>query len=221
MALLLPAVLLMTAILAACTSVPLPATIDLRTIRLAPIAEPLRYDLNVFAAPGMGMRIGAYDAVLARDIARPPVPGDKDAAFTAALADQAGLRLGAELAAALGETLAAAGIPLAAGSEAADATLAIEFLYAGYVEQPFRPFTPLVMVEIRLTAQDQGLLFRQRYTYGTMPYLHDDLHFVPEDRYTFKDEAALLGNATLAARGLRAAFPLIAADFRTKFRPSR
>jgi hypothetical protein len=216
-AILLPALLLAAALLAACTAVPLPGTVDLRTIRLAPIAEPLRYDLNVFAAPGMGLRLGTHEAVLARDIARPPTPGDKDAAFTAALRDRAGLHLGAELAEALGQAITAAGIRLAADGAPADATLFIELLYAGYAEQPFRPYTPLLLIEARLVADgadgDTGpLLFRQRYNYGRHTYLHDDVRLAPDPRFSHAAEAALLAAPEAAAEGLRAALPLIARD---------
>lgn len=212
--------LITTASLAACTSVPLAGTADLRALRLAATPEPQRYDVNVFASPATGLRLGAYDAVLARDIARPPESGDKDALFTQALVERANFQLGAELDAALTAALKAAGIKLQDGNQPAQqsgaATLVIELLYAGYVGQPLRPYTPLLLLEARLVAPGGDLLFRQRYAYSRLPYQHDDVRFEPEPRFTFQNEAALMRDVELAAEGLRLAIPRIAMDLKTR-----
>lgn len=190
----------------------------IHTIRIIAPPEPRRYDVNVFASPSMGARIGTYDAVLSNDIMRTADAGDIDAKLTAALTEGAGLRLGAELAAELGRSLSAAGHRVARGNEPVDATLDIALLYAGYVDQPLRPLTPLIIVELTLTdsGTDAGgkRLFRQRYSYSRLPYLADDVRIVPDPHFTFADEAALLGDPAHAAEGLRAGLARIAAEFR-------
>lgn len=214
--------LVLLTLLAACTSVPLAGTADLRSLRLAPIPAPQRYDINVFASPAMGIRLGAYEAVLARDIARPAAPGDSDARFTTALQQRAGLDLGAEFDAALRAALTARGIQPVAGNQPADATLVIELLFAGYVDQPFRPYTPFLLLEVRLVAPGgPNPLFRQRYAYSRLPYQHDDVRILPAARYAFAGETELLGDIALAAAGLRAALPAIAADLAQRLAPPR
>jgi hypothetical protein len=215
-------VLTLVTALAACTAIPRAGQADLRTLRLAATLEPQRYDINVFASPAMGIRMGAYDAVLARDIARPPSPGSNDALFTATLKSRANLQLAAELDRDVARALQARGIALARDGQEADATLVIALLYAGYVDQPLRPYTPFLLLEVRLVAQGgANPLFRQRYAYSRLPYQHDDVRIHPAERFTVESEARLLGDIDLAAAGLRAALPAIAADLAQRLAPAR
>lgn len=203
--------------LAGCTSVPLAGNADLRTIQLVPTPEPQRYDINVFAAPATGIRMGVYDAVLARDIARAPDADDTDALFTNALQQSANLRLGAELDQAVTRALKAQGVDVTDGRRPADARLVIELLYVGYVDQPLRPYTPFLLLEVRVvTPGGPNPHFRQRYAYSRLSYLHDDVQIVPDQQFTFADKTELLGNVSLAAKGLRAAIPLISTDLATR-----
>lgn len=199
---------------AGCTADPLEPreAAGIETIQLVPPPEPRRYDANIFVAPGAGLRLGAYDAVLAGDIGREPEADDIDARLTWAIAEEAGLSLGAELADAVGKSLAASGYRVQHGDGAVDARLVMTLLFAGYVEQPFRPYTPLLLVDLELRGSSGERLFRQRYNYGAHPYLADDERMAPDRRFRFDDEAHLLADPAFTAEGLREAIPHIAAD---------
>lgn len=107
----------------------------------------------------------------------------------------------------------------ATGTGAPDAVLKIQFVYAGYVDQFFAPYEPLVWVSVALTDSRSGKdLFRQRYNYSTHTGNLDDVRFDPDGKYDFKNEEALLANPALAAEGLKAAIPLIAADVAAKLK---
>lgn len=205
--------------LTACTAVKLDpqAAVRLRTLTLVAPPEPRRYDINLFMPPGAGVRLGAYDAVLAKDIARPAAANDIDGRFTAALTKDAQLRLGAELAHAIEAALVATGYRITHSTDTAEAELVIAPLFAGYVDQAFRPYTPLLLIEIRLVDRADGAtLFRQRYNYGHHAYLADDVRLAPDPGYTFADADALIADIPRAAEGLRAALPMIAGDLATK-----
>lgn len=203
----------------------------------SPAVDPYAYN---YAQPG-----GALGWLLSGVIAD---SGDSeiDAAFTQKLTGAEKLRLGAELQSALVKALGGSGYDVTVmtppsdaqdaatsettttgtgttetdgGAKQADARLTVTFVYAGYVDQFFVPYEPLVWVSVALTDGKTGEdLFRQRYNYSTHTGNLDDVRFDPAQKFDFKKDADLLTDSTRAAEGLRAALPLIAADVATKLK---
>lgn len=222
---------------------------NLDTITLIGPADPATYMIdfdgnaeNSMAAAGLiGFLIAAsVDAANSTD--------EFDAPFTQALTEKHNLKLGTELRDAIKASLegsgykvsteavpAAPATPTAATPTAATpaaaatgsgqatassaATLAVVFEFAGYVDQAFLPFKPMVLVTATLTdAKSKKELFRQRYNYSDQSFQMEDVVFEPAKMYDFRKEEELIAESGRAAEGFRAAIPLIASDIARKLK---
>jgi hypothetical protein len=245
MRLMLPAALALALSLGACQSTKFDpkAASNLDTITLIGPADPASYmiDFDGNAESGMAAA-GLIGFLINASIDAANSTDEFDAPFTQALTSQQKLKLGTELHDAIKANLEGAGYqvsseaaPPAAEAAAAAApttttgssktttssaaTLAVGFEFAGYVDQAFQPFRPLVLVTARLVDGKSGKeLFRQRYNYSDQSFQMEDVVFEPAEKYDFRKEEELISDSARAAEGFRAAIPLIANDIANKLK---
>ena len=207
------------------------------SIALLTVEEPDEYHIEVTSV-GEALFVataaaggGVLGAVMAQSAAARGPEGE----VSAEIAHQ-NVKLGAELTAALRERLGASGFDIEMLDVAprannflqdymtvptgADAVLDANITFAGFVDDPFGDFTPIVVAKARLVVpQTNTVLFAREYHYSDKGGLFRDTIPIPEE-FLFDTYEDALADPVKIGAALRAAIPIIADDIAASLMPN-